>query len=266
MTDAPSECAAALGARDHPVIRRQGQELGELVGQDQLAQQRRRRGVAAGAITLLADAAPDPGQLLLEQPLDQGAVDRRPAVDPRAVAAATARPARARSPRWRRPPSGCRSARSRCRAATPRGTARRRQMLWRRPRSVIVPSGTASRSARGHARRRRAARAIWFGLRHVLRRTPPARSAPGRGARPRCRRGRRSPRAACRRAPCRAPRSFAAGSSLIGICAAMPPIACAPRRWQVWISELGVGAQEGAGHRHLAAVGQHARRVVPRTS
>ena len=30
--------------------------------------------------------------------------------------------------------------------------------------------------------------------------------------------------------------SLAASSPLIGICAAMPPIACAPRWWQVWIS------------------------------
>ncbi|MNN92658.1 hypothetical protein D3C81_2109710 [compost metagenome] len=30
--------------------------------------------------------------------------------------------------------------------------------------------------------------------------------------------------------------SLAAASWLIGICAAMPPIACAPRRWQVRIS------------------------------
>ena len=30
--------------------------------------------------------------------------------------------------------------------------------------------------------------------------------------------------------------AFAASSPLIGICAAMPPIACTPRRWQVLIS------------------------------
>ena len=30
--------------------------------------------------------------------------------------------------------------------------------------------------------------------------------------------------------------SLAAGSFLIGICAAMPPIACTPRRWQVLIT------------------------------
>ena len=65
-----------------------------------------------------------------------------------------------------------------------------------------------------------------------------ARSAPGPGARPRCRRGRRcaSRCLSARTLPSAA--SLAAGSFLIGICAAMPPIACAPRRWQVLMQQL----------------------------
>ena len=66
-------------------------------------------------------------------------------------------------------------------------------------------------------------------------RTPPSRPARDRDGRPRCRHGRRGLRAPCRRAPWRRPpRSRAV--VLDGICAAMPPIAKAPRRWQVLIS------------------------------
>ena len=53
------------------------------------------------------------------------------------------------------------------------------------------------------------------------------------GARPRCR---RSPSVASRSLSSRTPaiaRSFASGSFRDGISAAMPPIACAPRRWHV---------------------------------
>ncbi len=37
----------------------------------------------------------------------------------------------------------------------------------------------------------------------------------------------------------------------------MPPIACAPRRWQVRHEQVGVGPHERHGHRHLRAVRQH---------
>src|SRR4026208_2467375 len=67
--------------------------------------------------------------------------------------------------------------------------------------------------------------------------------------------------------------SFAAGSFLIGICAAMPPIAGAPRRWRGpgrppagarrvappvagRAQQRRVGAHERRGHRHLRAVGK----------
>ena len=42
-----------------------------------------------------------------------------------------------------------------------------------------------------------------------------------------------------------------------GISAAMPPIAKAPRRWQVATSSSRVGAHERDGHLHVVAVGQH---------
>ena len=42
--------------------------------------------------------------------------------------------------------------------------------------------------------------------------------------------------------------ALAAGSFLMGICAAMPPMAWMPRRWQVSMSRVYVGAQEVALH------------------
>ena len=50
--------------------------------------------------------------------------------------------------------------------------------------------------------------------------------------------------------------SFAAGSFLIGICAAMPPIAGAPRAVAGLHQQQRVGAHERRGHRHLRAVGE----------
>ena len=58
-------------------------------------------------------------------------------------------------------------------------------------------------------------------------------------------------------------RTFASATSLTaasrrdGMNAAMPPIACAPRRWHVLHEQLGVRAHERHRHRHVAAVGQH---------
>ena len=51
-------------------------------------------------------------------------------------------------------------------------------------------------------------------------------------------------------------RSLTSGSRRLGMNAAMPPIANAPRRWQV-DELLGVGPHERRGHRHRAPVGQH---------
>ena len=48
-----------------------------------------------------------------------------------------------------------------------------------------------------------------------------------------------------------------AASRREGMRAAMPPMACAPRRWQVAHEELGVGAHEGHPHAHGGAVGEH---------
>ena len=119
--------------------------------------------------------------------------------------------------------------------------------------------GTASRSAAVDLHVLALARRSGWAAASRGRRSP-WRSAPGPDAPPRCRRGRRWPRAPCRRAPCASARSLASGSLLIGICAAMPPIACAPRRWQVLMQQQRVGAHEGRGHRHLRAVGQDERR------
>ena len=83
------------------------------------------------------------------------------------------------------------------------------------------------------ARRPRAAARAGSAARRARRRRPRSRPGRDRDARPRCRRSRRPTRAPCPRAPSRARRSFTSGSLRDGMNAAMPPIACAPRRWQV---------------------------------
>ena len=60
------------------------------------------------------------------------------------------------------------------------------------------------------------------------------------------------------RARTRSPRDRCA----IGMNAAMPPIAWAPRRWQVLTSSSRVGAHERHGHRHLDAIGEDEVRAV----
>ena len=254
--------ARCLAFVEQQLVRGQRQELLELVATSRARSKRSRASAKRPRAKRLGAALGFERAHLRVDRSRTSARDRaaRPSSG-RAVAASTARPARARSRRSRRPPSGCRAARSRCRAATPRGTGCRRGCCGAGPPRCACPRARASRSAARHvhvvalARRAGSAPAC-------ARRRPRARSARGRGARPTCRRARRAPRAACRRGPSRAPRSFAAGSSLIGICAAMPPIACAPRRWQVLIEQLRVGAQEGLVHRDLRAVGQDERRVV----
>ena len=82
------------------------------------------------------------------------------------------------------------------------------------------------------ARRRAGGRAGSAG-RRAPRRTRPSRPGRGRGAPPRCRRSRRRPRAPCPRAPAASAISFTSGSRRFGMNAVMPPIACAPRLWQV---------------------------------
>ena len=187
----------------------------------------------AGQLHAVAELARQADQGAFEQ----GEVDRRAVVQVQAaVRAATATAARARSRRWRRLPSASGSARSRCRRARRRGSARRLRRCSRSRRGVIVPSARLDQRRRGvttHvvAQHARAGSAPACARR---RSRAPAGSAPD--ARPRCRRGRRRLRAACRRARGPARASLAASSPAIGICAAMPPIACAPRRWQVWIS------------------------------
>ena len=56
--------------------------------------------------------------------------------------------------------------------------------------------------------------------------------------------------------------AVASGSALLGTKAAIPPIACAPRAWQVLTSRLGVRGHERGGHGHLAAVGQQVVAVL----
>ena len=46
----------------------------------------------------------------------------------------------------------------------------------------------------------------------------------------------RRPRAPCPRSPCASATAFTSGSRREGMKAAMPPIACAPRRWHVLTS------------------------------
>ena len=127
---------------------------------------------------------------------------------------------------------------------------------WRRRRAA----------RRRRRRRRRAGGRPGWGARRGPRRTPPWRSAPSRGARPRCRRSRRPPRAPCRRAPPRSRARWPPASLRDGISAAMPPIACAPRRWQVLTSSSRVGAHERHGHRHVVAVGQDELRPLAEAS
>jgi hypothetical protein len=56
--------------------------------------------------------------------------------------------------------------------------------------------------------------------------------------------------------------AFATSSFLIGICAAMPPIAWMLRRWHV-DQELRVTLHEVCGHRHQCAVGETEVALVP---
>ena len=70
--------------------------------------------------------------------------------------------------------------------------------------------------------------AVQAPLEHLARRR-----APGRGARPRSRRSPARPPAPCPRARRRARARWPSGSLREGISAAIPPIAWAPRRWQV---------------------------------
>ena len=86
--------------------------------------------------------------------------------------------------------------------------------------------------------------------RRARRRTRPVRSAPGRGGPPRCRRSRRRPRAACPRSTLARAASVTSGLRRLGMNAAMPPMAWAPRRWQVLTSSSRVGAHERRRHRH----------------
>ena len=58
-------------------------------------------------------------------------------------------------------------------------------------------------------------------------------------------------------------RLLASSSVRDGITAAIPPIACAPRAWQVFTTQLAVGLHERDGHRHLGAVRQHELRSRP---
>ena len=121
-----------------------------------------------------------------------------------ACGGATARPGRARSPRSPRPPSGCRAARSRCRAATPRGTGRRRARCGAGPPRCACPRARAADPSRVDLHVVALARRAGSGPACARRRSRLRDRARGPGARPRCRRGRPSPRAACRRAPSRA--------------------------------------------------------------
>ena len=106
----------------------------------------------------------------------------------RAVRAPTARPARARSPRWPRLPSGCRSARSRCRAASASRYWMPTSMFVRSPRSVTSPGAAPRAGPPPSPARRRACGRSGCG-RASGRRRPPWRSPPGPDAPPRCRRG-----------------------------------------------------------------------------
>ena len=149
-TRAVTGVAGAFGLvrRGHPLVGRQRQELGEVVGEHEIPKQRRRP-----PRTYRRRSAPRRRRLrILASSSSSSRPDqraRRSPGRPRSApdGGATARPGRARSRRSRHPPSDCRSARSRCRAARPPDTGRRRSELWRRPRSVIVPAGTVSRSS-----------------------------------------------------------------------------------------------------------------------
>src|SRR5262249_18368984 len=58
----------------HPLVRRDGEELGEVVGQRDLGEQRDRLAVPFGVEALAARRA-DLGQLLVDEPLDQVPLD-----------------------------------------------------------------------------------------------------------------------------------------------------------------------------------------------
>ena len=108
-----------------------------------------RLGERAAREALGADLAADAVHLLGQQ-LREAArgVTVRPSSSVRAVVDPLPDLRAARSRRSRRLPSGCRSARSRGRAATPRGTGCRRGCCGAGPASVIVPVGHREQVAR----------------------------------------------------------------------------------------------------------------------
>jgi hypothetical protein len=156
-----------------------------------------------------------------------------------------------RSRRSRRLPSGRTGARSRCRAATLPRTARRRGCCARRPSSVLGAGRGRDQILGADRRRVGRARSIWLGVVMCASKIAIA-TGPGPGGPPRCRRGRPvTSRSLSARTLFAAAASLAASSPLIGICAAIPPIAWMPRLWQVCTTRLGVGRHVGLGHGHV---------------
>ena len=195
------------------------QELRELVAQRHLLEQRARpRRRAAG-----------PRALRISSSMTR----RTSAVGEASRGAATARPATGRSRRLRRPPSGCRSPRAD--TVEPR-------------RDVLDADADVEAQARlGDGARRRTTsskcrRVRFDALAQLVRAGCPGRvEALARDrdeirvGHPRTVESVARPHALCPRGPSpgrpRSPRVPA-----IGMKAAMPPMACAPRRWQVWTS------------------------------
>ena len=132
------------------VVGRQGQELVEGLGRGHALEQARapRRSGRRRSARARASSRSFCELLVQRCAPKRSAVTGWPSLERARRGAATARPACARSPRWPRPPSGCRAARSRCPAARPRGTGRRRGCCGAARPRCACPRARGSRSAR----------------------------------------------------------------------------------------------------------------------
>ena len=210
-------------------VRPQRQELREVVVEDEPIEQ-----VGASASRPCPRAAEAVQLLAADRRYSApGRTPSRRQARPTGCATATAGSGRSRP--WRRPPSGCRWPPRRSRAATSRGTAARRGRSARTPATVTAPPGTRKSSSSVGRDRDLVAQPVLL----VRGRRP----GPRRRSRSRAGRGPgwathvpSNPSPLSRSLSSRTlaiARSVTSGSRRFGMNAAIPPIACAPRRWHV---------------------------------
>ena len=216
------------------LVRRQGEELGELVGQRHLREQRPRVARTARCRRELADLlAGDPRRL----------APRRPARRSRAVAVGSLTPLCSHCQTWEREISAVAASSIRLLMATaplpaqPRlevldadaDVAAQARLGDRRPASTATSSSCSARDVHVLALLVELVGPVAEDRVEDLR----GRSAPGPGAPPRSRRSRRSASRALSARTLRQRRLVDLRVLRLGMNAAMPPMACAPRLWQV---------------------------------